>query len=639
MLKRLFILGVVAALCSAAAAPALAADAVLGGAPFSDIAGDDAEYELTAMWALGIMTGDAGLGSTVRPEATVNRAEMAKILVNAMGYGPMAQMMGQTQPTFKDARDIPVWAWGYVSLAQQMGLINGYLDGTFGPGKSVTYAEAAAMLIRCVQGHDIYVRLSPLPWPSNYIAHAAIYGFSGPVTIFPQLPALRGDIAKMILATMQVDKLKTDGSSIDDSSLLKGRLVEGEISSFTGTDATIGGVARPLASPYYLSGGRSLSEMQFVTVVGLLDNKTNGKWILIRKTGTSSTASGYVFAGLSTEGTTNYLLFEGNQKIPYRTGVATTINLETGKTVAALRVGDECTVLEGGDGYALSVTAWRWEIERYLTDVDKASGSTDTYVTLAGGGAFSIPTSCPVQVNGASAGRDSLLVNDAVLYALRGGAGSVAARVQATRKSVEGTVSNVTTTTTPSGSTVKVEITRTSGKATYTLNGRYLSPPAMGAHVKYGLNLANELFVLLTVVVDQPYVVITGYSTSSGGSSTVDYNQRGTSRTNIPTTYNFSDLVGHFGRLTFDGTGKVTAFAEMAPGGAEYEVTNRSSTNATVQLIGSSPAVYDFIDNATDLVYRFNPDESYTYIGTGGLPASGGHLVKDPSGTFWVYTP
>ena len=39
----------------------------------------------------------------------------------------------------------PKWAWGYVNEAVSMGVINGYPDGTFQPGRQVTYGEAVTV--------------------------------------------------------------------------------------------------------------------------------------------------------------------------------------------------------------------------------------------------------------------------------------------------------------------------------------------------------------------------------------------------------------------------------------------------------------------------------------------------------------
>ena len=183
-MRKLLVCTLVVALCALASLPVLAADPVVAGPAFSDITGDDAEYELTVMAALGIMTGDIGIGGPARPEATITRAEICKILVGALGYARMEPIIKGVAPSFKDAAQIQPWAWGWINIAQQLQLIGGYPDGTFKANNTVNYAEVVAMLVRCVFGHEAQVKKSLMPWPMNYIGWSAMYGFSGDVVPF-----------------------------------------------------------------------------------------------------------------------------------------------------------------------------------------------------------------------------------------------------------------------------------------------------------------------------------------------------------------------------------------------------------------------------------------------------------------------
>lgn len=62
------------------------------------------------------------------------------------------------------------WASGYINVAAQYGYINGYPDGRFAPEATVTYAEAVTMAIR-VLGYKTVVEAKGT-WPTNYIAKA-----------------------------------------------------------------------------------------------------------------------------------------------------------------------------------------------------------------------------------------------------------------------------------------------------------------------------------------------------------------------------------------------------------------------------------------------------------------------------------
>lgn len=98
---------------------------------------------------------------------------------------------------------IPTWAWGSVNVAVYMGIITGYADGSFGPNIPVTYAEAVAMLIRGVPGHAAQVGAGI--WPCNFLFYGVDSGFTGGVDVgFANLPCTRGDMAQMMVATMQI---------------------------------------------------------------------------------------------------------------------------------------------------------------------------------------------------------------------------------------------------------------------------------------------------------------------------------------------------------------------------------------------------------------------------------------------------
>ena len=62
------------------------------------------------------------------------------------------------------------WASGYINVAAQSKIIVGYPDGTFAPEATVTYAEAVTMALRAL-GYKNVVE-SAGTWPTNYITKA-----------------------------------------------------------------------------------------------------------------------------------------------------------------------------------------------------------------------------------------------------------------------------------------------------------------------------------------------------------------------------------------------------------------------------------------------------------------------------------
>lgn len=87
----------------------------------------------------------------VKPEANATRLWSTILLVKALKLEEEAKALNNTKLDFKDAKEIPAGAVGYVALALQKGIITGYEDKhgkTFRPNQPVTRAELAALLDR-----------------------------------------------------------------------------------------------------------------------------------------------------------------------------------------------------------------------------------------------------------------------------------------------------------------------------------------------------------------------------------------------------------------------------------------------------------------------------------------------------------
>lgn len=79
-------------------------------------------------------------------DKTVTRSEMVKMLLNSLGYGPVAQLPGIFRCGFADADAIPEADLGYAALAQGLGIISGDGAGNYAPGRTSTRAEAAVLV-------------------------------------------------------------------------------------------------------------------------------------------------------------------------------------------------------------------------------------------------------------------------------------------------------------------------------------------------------------------------------------------------------------------------------------------------------------------------------------------------------------
>ena len=79
-----------------------------------------------------------------RPNAAITRAEMAEMLVRALGLGGAAKLLDGKSLPFTDVSA----SRGYIAVAYAIGMTKGMTATTFAPGKTATRAQAAAMLVR-----------------------------------------------------------------------------------------------------------------------------------------------------------------------------------------------------------------------------------------------------------------------------------------------------------------------------------------------------------------------------------------------------------------------------------------------------------------------------------------------------------
>ncbi|MCZ8515513.1 S-layer homology domain-containing protein [Paenibacillus filicis] len=110
---------------------------------FADVAGHWSQAAVNDMASRMIVTGaDA---THFKPDAAITRAEFAAIIVRALG---LAEDGNAT--AFKDVK-FGDWYAGAVAKAQEYGIIDGYEDGTFRPGQTITREEAMAIITRAIK--------------------------------------------------------------------------------------------------------------------------------------------------------------------------------------------------------------------------------------------------------------------------------------------------------------------------------------------------------------------------------------------------------------------------------------------------------------------------------------------------------
>ncbi|WP_295581304.1 S-layer homology domain-containing protein [uncultured Oscillibacter sp.] len=109
---------------------------------YTDVpAGHWAAGAVEAAYANGAVTRQS---DAFRPEDPITREELAVMLVRALGYGTIA---GLAQDLPNPFRDVTTNA-GYITMAYDLGLVDGTSAASFSPDRTATREQAAVMLVR-----------------------------------------------------------------------------------------------------------------------------------------------------------------------------------------------------------------------------------------------------------------------------------------------------------------------------------------------------------------------------------------------------------------------------------------------------------------------------------------------------------
>ena len=142
---------------------------MFAGAAFSDQADIQSTEAVDALTGLGVIQGYTD--GSFRPDVTVTRAEMAKMIFTIINGGNDDASAYENLPTsFTDLTDD--WYKGYIKYLQNSGIIAGTSATRFAPNETVTGVEAAKMLL-VVAGYDAdKAGLTGLSWMANTMKYA-----------------------------------------------------------------------------------------------------------------------------------------------------------------------------------------------------------------------------------------------------------------------------------------------------------------------------------------------------------------------------------------------------------------------------------------------------------------------------------
>lgn len=111
-----------------------------------------------------IMVGDEN--GDFRGESNITRGEFATIICRILAHENSAKQLQFMPSQFSDTESH--WANGYINMAYNIGIINGFEDASFRPDNNVTAAQAIKMLV-CALGYGD----NTVSYPEGYVMKGA----------------------------------------------------------------------------------------------------------------------------------------------------------------------------------------------------------------------------------------------------------------------------------------------------------------------------------------------------------------------------------------------------------------------------------------------------------------------------------
>lgn len=165
---------------------------------FNDVSSQDDEEAINFLYDFGIVNGY--YDGTYRPLASINRAELLKILV----MSKVDDVPSDGRNCFNDVAED--WYAKYVCYAKEQEWVSGYKDGTFAPEKSINRAEAIVMALKVFDdeiefkfGDAGYLDVPDDAWYTDYLYAAKFNGLLADASYFyPANQITRGDVATVL---------------------------------------------------------------------------------------------------------------------------------------------------------------------------------------------------------------------------------------------------------------------------------------------------------------------------------------------------------------------------------------------------------------------------------------------------------
>ena len=372
-------------------------------------------------------------GPAFAPNLPVTRADVAAAIgrievADGLAPLPSAAQARAVWAAFTDGSAVPAALSQYAAVAVRSQLMQGYGNGAFGPGDTLTRAQAAVLLARVLQGGAAIPAASALEGTvQSATASQLVLTVGGAPVTLPAAPsgvAVTLDGAAATLATLaagqsaivtlsgtgQVTAVEASGAGTGVSAV-SGTL---DSASVSGLDLTVGGMQLSLL----VASGASLANLT-PGAPATLTLDAAGQVVAVAQASAAATTATVTATIASVTGTTLTLSLNGaSQSYPLAAGATVTVNGQAA-SLASLVAGESATATLNAQGQitALAVTGTSGTVTGTVASVGSASlgitanGMTQIYVLAPG---------ATVTRNGQPSSLGALALGDAVTATLNG---------------------------------------------------------------------------------------------------------------------------------------------------------------------------------------------------------------------------
>ncbi|MFH1284089.1 MAG: S-layer homology domain-containing protein [Candidatus Peregrinibacteria bacterium] len=169
--------------------------------PLYDVTGHVYESAIRYIYSEGIVNGYPD--GSYKPNSTINRAELLKIIVEAE-YDDEFESYGGSGCFY----DVPAGEWftKYVCFAKDHFIIEGYADGTFRPAREINFVEALKIALNTFG----YPYAETDPWYKGFVDTASEYNFIPLDVDYFAEQYSRAQMAEMMTRMLKYEKSELD---------------------------------------------------------------------------------------------------------------------------------------------------------------------------------------------------------------------------------------------------------------------------------------------------------------------------------------------------------------------------------------------------------------------------------------------